>query len=169
MEDRHDAYGHAVRHADLRGIAFQVKRHRDQAFPVAPSAPSPPHSDYSQASPSARVHDLRKTGAARSAARETGCVVVLKGAATVIAAPNGEAWVNPTGNPGMASGGMGDVLTGVIVALLGGGVDALSAGVAGVYLHGLAGDLAAEQIGPRGILAGDLLERIPAALDKVWD
>jgi NAD(P)H-hydrate epimerase len=104
-----------------------------------------------------------RLAAARTAATAFDCVVVLKGAATVIAEPSGEAWINPTGNPGMASGGMGDALTGIVAALLAGGCDALSAAVAGVYLHGLAGDLAAADLGPRGILAGDLLKRLPAA------
>lgn len=107
--------------------------------------------------------------AARSTAEALDCFVVLKGAATVIAAPDGEAWINSTGNPGMASGGMGDVLTGVIAALLAGGAEPLAAALAGVYLHGLAGDLAAEELGPRGILASDLLQRLPAAFKRLWE
>ncbi|NPV47882.1 MAG: NAD(P)H-hydrate dehydratase [Armatimonadetes bacterium] len=110
-----------------------------------------------------------RLAAARSAATELGCVVVLKGAATVVADPSGDAWINSTGNPGMASGGMGDVLTGVIAALLAGGARPLEAAVAGVYLHGLAGDLAAADLGPRGFLAGDLLERLPAAYARLLD
>lgn len=101
--------------------------------------------------------------AARSAAIELDCVVVLKGAATVVADPSGEAWINPTGNPGMASGGMGDVLTGIIAGLVAGDCGGLQAAVAGVYLHGLAADLAAADLGRRGILASDLLERLPRA------
>lgn len=108
-----------------------------------------------------------RLAAARAAARALNCVVVLKGAATVTAAPDGEAWINPTGNAGMASGGMGDVLTGVIAALLAGGAEPLAAAVAGVYLHGLAGDQAATELGPRGLLAGDVLARLPAALGVV--
>lgn len=108
-----------------------------------------------------------RLGAARSAAVQLDCVVVLKGAATVVADPSEQAWINSTGNPGMASGGMGDVLTGVIAALLAGGANALEAAVAGVYLHGMAGDLAAADLGPRGLLAGDLLERLPAAFARV--
>ncbi len=104
-----------------------------------------------------------RVGAARQAAGDLGCVVVLKGAATVTAAPDGEVWVNPTGNPGMASGGVGDVLTGVIAALLAGGADDLEAAVSGVFHHGRAGDLAAERCGERGLVASDLLEQVPAA------
>ena len=107
--------------------------------------------------------------AARGAAETFGCIVVLKGAATVIAAPDGEAWINTTGNAGMASGGMGDVLTGVIAALAAGGADVLAAAVAGVFLHGLAGDIAARELGPRGILAGDAAARLPVACRQVWE
>lgn len=106
---------------------------------------------------------------ARDTAADLGCLVVLKGAATVIAEPDGEAWINPCANPGMASGGMGDVLTGVIAALLAGGAEALPAAVAGVYLHGLAADLAAEQLGPRGFLATDVADRLPAAYQRLWE
>lgn len=105
-----------------------------------------------------------RVGATRRAAADLDCVVVLKGAGTVIAIPQGEAWINSTGNSGMASGGVGDVLTGVIGALLAGGATPLAAAVSGVYYHGLAGDLAAEQKGERGLIASDLLEQLPAAL-----
>ncbi len=104
-----------------------------------------------------------RVGAARQAAGDLSCVVVLKGAATVTATADGEVWVNPTGNPGMASGGVGDVLTGVIAALLAGGADDLEAAVSGVFYHGRAGDLAAERCGERGLVASDLLEQVPAA------
>ena len=104
-----------------------------------------------------------RVGAARQAADRFGCVVVLKGAGTVIASPDGEAWINSSGNPGMASGGVGDVLTGVTGALLAGGAAPLAAAVSGVYYHGLAGDLAARQVGRRGLLASDLLAQLPAA------
>ena len=112
--------------------------------------------------PAATIQQDR-VGSARQAARELDCVVVLKGAGTVIAAPDGEAWVNPTGNAGMASGGVGDVLTGVIAALLAGGATAVDAAVSGVYYHGLAGDLAAEHRGERSLIASDLLEQLPVA------
>lgn len=98
---------------------------------------------------------------ARTLAAETRAVVVLKGAGTVTAAPAGEAWVNPTGNEGMASGGMGDVLSGMIGAFLAGGAPALAAAVAGVFYHGRAADLTA-QPGRRGLLASDLLSMLPS-------
>jgi len=83
-------------------------------------------------------------------------VVVLKGAHTGIAAPDGSYWFNTTGNPGMATGGSGDVLTGLITGLLAQGADTLSAALAGVYLHGVAGDLAAEASSEESLIAGDI-------------
>jgi len=84
-------------------------------------------------------------------------VVVLKGAYTGISAPSGSYWFNTTGNPGMATGGSGDVLTGIISGLLAQGVDSLGAAQAGVYLHGLAGDLAVEASSQEAMIAGDMI------------
>ena len=105
--------------------------------------------------------------AAREAARLCKCVVVLKGHHTLVADPEGHVNVNPTGNPGMASGGMGDVLAGMTAALLGRGVDPFDAACTAVYLHGFAGDLLAEEMGDTGLAAMDLAERIPAAIQKL--
>ena len=103
-----------------------------------------------------------RLGVARLAAESWQAVVVLKGARTVIAAPGGEAWINPTGNEGMATGGCGDVLTGVIAALLGQGMAPVAAAIAGVYLHGLAGDMVAET-GRIGMAAGDIVAALATA------
>jgi NAD(P)H-hydrate epimerase len=100
---------------------------------------------------------------ARRLAAELGAVAVLKGARSVIASPDGSAAINPTGNPGMGTGGTGDVLTGVIAALLGQGLDAESAARVGTYVHGHAGDLARDRFGERGLVAGDLAECLPEA------
>lgn len=108
-----------------------------------------------------------RIGAVRGAAAATRCVVVLKGHQTLVAEPDGHVWVNPTGNPGMASGGMGDVLSGIIGALLARGLDPLDAACTGVYLHGLAGDILQETFGDTGLAAMDLAERIPAAIQRV--
>jgi ADP-dependent NAD(P)H-hydrate dehydratase / NAD(P)H-hydrate epimerase len=104
---------------------------------------------------------------AQEFARTYGVYVVLKGARTIIAAPNGMAAINGSGNPGMASGGMGDVLTGIIVSLLGQGYSTWNACRLGVYIHGLAGDLVAMEQGEIGMTATDLTARIPLALNRL--
>lgn len=104
---------------------------------------------------------------ARSFAGQWGKVVVLKGAHTVISSPEGQTYINPTGNPGMATAGMGDVLTGIIAGLMAQGLPPLEAAAAGVYIHGLAGDLARDEVGEIGMVAGDVLERLPRSLEIV--
>ncbi len=94
-------------------------------------------------------------------------VLVLKGAPTVVAAPDGRTFVNPTGNAGMATAGSGDVLTGLVAGLLAQGVPALAAAACAVYIHGLAGDLARDGLGPWSMRAGDICEQVPRALLEV--
>jgi NAD(P)H-hydrate epimerase len=101
---------------------------------------------------------------AREKAQELEIIIVLKGAPTVIASPDGEIYINSTGNPGMATGGAGDVLTGMIGSLIGQGLSIKEAAITGVYVHGLAGDLAKQDKGEMGMTAMDILENIPAAL-----
>jgi ADP-dependent NAD(P)H-hydrate dehydratase / NAD(P)H-hydrate epimerase len=108
-----------------------------------------------------------RPAAARDAARATGAVVVLKGARTVVAGPDGRALIIPTGNAAMATGGMGDVLTGAIASLLGQRLPPLDAAACGAYLHGLAGDLAAASRGEAGLLAHEVADAIPGALARV--
>jgi hydroxyethylthiazole kinase-like uncharacterized protein yjeF len=106
-----------------------------------------------------------RRAAVEQAAQNYGCVVLLKGARTLIAAPDGRLAVNTTSNPGMATGGAGDVLTGLLAALLGSEIAAWEAAAGGAYLHGLAGDLAASaQGGPAGLIATDLIDFLPAAI-----
>ncbi|MEM6793922.1 MAG: NAD(P)H-hydrate dehydratase, partial [Acidobacteriota bacterium] len=107
--------------------------------------------------------------AALELAARTGATVVLKGRRSLIAAPGGELWVNPTGNSGMATGGSGDVLTGVLAALLAQGYGPESAARVGVYAHGLAGDLALPEKGRAGLAAGDLIAFLPAAWRALED
>ena len=99
---------------------------------------------------------------ARQFACEHAVTLVLKGAGTVVTDPSGKLWINSTGNPGMAKGGMGDALTGIIGALLAQGLPALEAAKAGVFLHGRAGDLAAERLGQMAMLATDLIASLGA-------
>ena len=101
---------------------------------------------------------------ARSFAREHELIVVFKGHRTLVAAPDGEVWVNPTGNPGMATGGTGDVLTGMVAGLIAQYPEhALEATALAVYLHGLAGDLASECVGETSLVATDLVRFLPQA------
>jgi len=105
---------------------------------------------------------------ARNFAREHELIVVLKGHRTLIAAPDGTVWVNPTGNPGMATGGTGDVLTGMVAGLMAQHPQyALEATALAVYLHGLAGDLASESVGENSLVATDLLRFLPQAFAQM--
>ena len=100
---------------------------------------------------------------ARGFSQEYGIVTVLKGAGTVVTDQSGPLWINSTGNPGMAKGGMGDALTGIIGAFLAQGMTPLDAARAGVFIHGLAGDLANERFGERSMQTTDLIEHLGAA------
>ncbi len=106
----------------------------------------------------------KRLDVARQFAREHELIVVLKGHRTLIAAPDGTVWVNPTGNPGMATGGTGDVLTGMVAGLIAQHRgQALLATALAVYLHGLAGDLARDAVGESSVVATDLVRFLPAA------
>ncbi|MBI2885428.1 MAG: NAD(P)H-hydrate dehydratase [Candidatus Omnitrophica bacterium] len=106
----------------------------------------------------------RREATAKTFAAQQHVVLALKGHRTVIAAPDGQVAVNDTGHPGMASGGCGDVLTGMIAALLGQGLQPFDAARLGVYLHGLSGDLVAARQGQVGLIASDLASTIPQAI-----
>lgn len=108
-----------------------------------------------------------RTGIAAKFAREYGVIVVLKGAGTVVAAPDGRISINPTGNSGMATAGSGDVLTGMIASFLGQNLPPYEAALAGVYLHGLAGDLAEAETGQAGMMASDLVRYIASAVKSI--
>jgi NAD(P)H-hydrate epimerase len=106
-------------------------------------------------------------GMATMAAARLGAVIVLKGAGTIVAAPGGPAAVNLTGNPGMASGGSGDVLSGIVAGLAGQGLPAFEAACAAVWLHGRAGDIAAAEKSQAAIIAPDLIEKLPEAFREI--
>ena len=108
-----------------------------------------------------------RIGTAQQFASEHGVTLVFKGAPTVTSTPNGNLWINSTGNPGMATGGMGDVLTGVIAGLMAQGISSERAAALGVYLHGLAGDIAAERLGMHGLTASDVLKAVPQAISSL--
>ncbi|MFZ3089623.1 MAG: NAD(P)H-hydrate dehydratase [Nitrospirota bacterium] len=104
---------------------------------------------------------------ARRFSEQYNVITVLKGAGTIIAEPSGDIYINSTGNPGMASGGTGDVLTGMIAGLIAQRSPSPDAAIAGVFLHGLAGDLAAKDRGEAGLIAGDVIEKIPEAIKSM--
>ncbi|HEX2089762.1 MAG TPA: NAD(P)H-hydrate dehydratase, partial [Actinomycetota bacterium] len=107
-----------------------------------------------------------RVGHARKAAAEFRCVVLLKGSRTVVADPNGTAFVNPTGGSYLATGGTGDVLTGAIAGLIAGGLSPVHAGAVAAYVHGVAGQLASERQG-EGTIASDVLSHLGEALVRV--
>jgi len=111
----------------------------------------------------ADIQDNRKN-IALEFSREYNTILVLKGARTVVASPNGDVYENQTGNPGMATGGTGDVLTGMIAGFTAQGLDLFTASILGVYFHGLAGDIAVKEKGVLSLLATDLLNRLPDVL-----
>lgn len=111
--------------------------------------------------------ESNRIGTAEKFANQYGVTLVLKGAPTVTSNPNGETWVNSTGNAGMATAGMGDVLTGIIAGLMAQNMSSETAAVLGVYLHGLAGDIAAEKLGMHGLIAGDVLQAVPQAISSL--
>ena len=102
--------------------------------------------------------------AAGKLAGEHGITVLLKGYRTVTAGPDGELFVNSTGNSGMATGGSGDVLSGILACLLGAGMDPVRAAAAAAWIHGAAGDLCAERLGERSMLPMDMIGALPEVL-----
>ncbi|MCD8145551.1 MAG: NAD(P)H-hydrate dehydratase [Oscillospiraceae bacterium] len=110
-----------------------------------------------------------RLGAARAFAKQHGCLLVLKGHCTLIVLPNGEAFLNTTGNNGMAKGGSGDVLSGILLGLMGQDIHPVKATVAGVWLHGRAGDLAAQAKGTYAMTPSDLIDYLPAAFREVTE
>jgi hydroxyethylthiazole kinase-like uncharacterized protein yjeF len=110
-----------------------------------------------------------RLGAAESFSKKYGLYLALKGAGTVIADPRGHLFINTTGNPGMATAGSGDALSGIIGGFLAQKIDPLDSLKAGVYLHGLAGDIAASELGETSLITGDILDALPFAIKSLWD
>jgi NAD(P)H-hydrate epimerase len=156
--------------ADEDRIARALRKHR--------TVLTPHEGEFAALQGTGRFDErARLTGPALLAAR-LGSTVVLKGSPTVTAHPDGRVCINSTGNPGMATIGAGDVLTGLIAGLWAQGAAAapdpddetmMNAVLAGVFLHGAAGDLAASKLGIRGMIAGDILSEIPEALESLKD
>jgi NAD(P)H-hydrate epimerase len=108
-----------------------------------------------------------RVGAAKRGAVELNSILLLKGAPTIIAVPAGEVWIAPTGNPGMATAGSGDVLTGLLAGLLAQGMEPFKATCAAAFLHGWAGDIARDKLGERSMIAGDILSALPEAFRQL--
>ena len=116
-----------------------------------------------------QVADIQKDriGISRKFARERKALLVLKGHRTVFAAASGPVWINPTVNPGMATGGTGDVLTGMIAGFIAQNLSDISAATrTAIYLHGLAGDIARERMGEHSLVATDILAALPEAIRR---
>jgi NAD(P)H-hydrate epimerase len=118
--------------------------------------------------PTAAINDDR-VSAARTLAARTGATVLIKGARSVIASPDGDVLINSTGNPGMSTPGMGDALSGIVGAFLGQHLRPLDGLALGVFLHGYAADRVAARMGRVGYIAGDLIDELPAALEALTE
>ena len=112
---------------------------------------------------------LGREEAALAAARELGCVLVLKGPGTITAAPDGRARRNTTGNCGMAKGGSGDILSGMIASLIGQGADPFDAAACAVWLHGRSGDLCQRQMTAYAMTPPDMVERLPEVFRELLE
>ncbi len=113
------------------------------------------------------VKELGREAAAEVISEKTGAIVLMKGPGTVVTSAGRGTYINTTGNPGMATGGSGDVLTGVIAGFTASGIDPFDAAKSGAFIHGLAGDIAAEKHGQWGMTSVEIEEALPAALKKV--
>ena len=144
---------------DADGITLAAK-HKDILRDRRAATILTPHDgEFARLSPP----DMPRAEQTAAMARELGCIILRKGYRTLIT-DGMDCWENRTGNPGMATGGSGDVLSGVILSLLGQGLSPLTAAAAGAWLHGAAGDLAAEKWGEYGMLPGDLVDELPRLL-----
>ena len=136
---------------------------------LPPASILTPHpGEYARLAGHALTHDRERIAAARGLAARLHAVVVLKGKYSIISTPNGDTLINPTGNAGMAKGGSGDVLAGIIAALLAQGYEPFPAAAISVYLHGLAADIAVAGTHLTSLTARDLIAAIPAALQSLF-
>lgn len=116
---------------------------------------------------STMLEDLTKVQIAASLRKHYQGITVVKGSESLVAISDDKAYTNTTGNPGMATAGSGDVLTGIIASFVGQGLSPADATICGVYIHGLSGDLAAEEIGEYGLTASDIVSYVPKAMKEI--
>ncbi len=146
----------------FEGREKALKRHR------GPLVVTPHQGEFARLTGKSREEiQTQKTSLVKQFAETTGAVVLLKGHRTLVISPDGELYENQSGNPGMATAGAGDVLTGMIASLVGQKIPLYAATCLGAYLHGVAGDLAAKEKGEYGLIAGDILDKIPQAIAGV--
>lgn len=147
---------------------WERTRQRIRSGCQTPAVLTPHPGEFSRLAPDLSLNDRQK--AAIALAERSGCMVVLKGADTIVAEPDGHAWINTTGQDGLSRGGSGDLLTGLIAGLMAQGLSPLQAACSGVFFHGLAGDLAAATYGRRAMLLSDVLEKLGSAWHQAgWE
>jgi hydroxyethylthiazole kinase-like uncharacterized protein yjeF len=144
-----------------------LSENREMISLVPPGSILTPHPKEFERLVGSWANDFEKLEKQRNFSIEKKAIVVLKGAFTSISSPSGTVYFNPTGNAGMATGGSGDVLTGVLTGLLAQGYPPEKAAVLGVYLHGLSGDLAVQQASMNSLIASDLINFLPGAFRKI--
>ena len=115
------------------------------------------------------IADLTRIEIASFLRKKYGCIIIVKGTGTLVAVSDEDAYINTTGNPGMATAGSGDVLTGIITSLAGQGLAPFDAAKTGVFVHGLSGDLAADKLGEYGLTASDIADYVPFALKELTE
>ncbi|SFV28042.1 NAD(P)H-hydrate dehydratase [Thermoflavifilum thermophilum] len=146
-----------------------IAQHPELLTRIPPHSLLTPHpKEFERLFSSAKSDDLERLNLLRTKARELQLILILKDHHTCIALPDGTCYFNTTGNPGMATGGSGDVLTGLLTGLLAQGYEPWQAALLGVYLHGLAGDLAAAAHSEEALLAGDIITHIGKAFQKIY-
>ncbi len=154
--------------ADDKDFYFPLLRERLNRAGQEPAILTPHPGEFHRLAPDLDLSDRQM--AALELAKRSGCIIILKGASSVIAEKTGNIWINPTGHDGLARGGSGDVLCGLVAGLLAQGLPAASAALCGVYLHGLAAELAAGRLSRRSMLPGDVIASIGDAFRKVgWE
>jgi hydroxyethylthiazole kinase-like uncharacterized protein yjeF len=144
-----------------------ISSHRNLLHIVSAGSILTPHPKEFERLAGKWSNDFEKLDKQIALAKQLKSIVVVKGAFTSIASPDGRVYFNSTGNPGMASGGTGDVLTGILTSLLGQGYESVDAAIVGVYLHGLSGDLAAADLGFESLIASDIIGYLPHAFQKI--
>ena len=150
---------------DADAITIAARLHIDLAASPRELILTPHEGEFSRLVPDFD-HNRREEFAANFA-KKNKCTLVLKGRRTLCADKDGNIFANTTGNPGMATGGSGDVLTGMIASFTGQGLSQFEASLLSVYLHGRAGDLAAEELGEHSVIASDIVDKIPLAIKEL--